>query len=86
MSPQQSRCWPLCKANCEFVTVMVVCLALWTACLVLYLRCELGRGGAGPGGGALPSVLGSTRQSRNNSSLPGYFPLAPGKAAPINIH
>ena len=38
-----SNCCMVCKANCEFVALLIVCILVWVLCLSLYVHCEIGK-------------------------------------------
>ena len=35
------HCCKVCKANWEFVTLLIICIVVWGGCLTLYVRCEM---------------------------------------------
>ena len=38
---RSSRCLLVCRANCEFVTLLLICIIVWCGCLGLYVRCQI---------------------------------------------
>ena len=38
---RSSRCWLVCRANCEFVALLFICIIVWGVCLGLYVRCQV---------------------------------------------
>ena len=76
-----SRCCLACKANWEFVTVLIICLLVWGGCLALYICCEmkLFAKSVTYSAGNLTLVQRDSRdmkgQSWKNDSIPPFFPL-----------